>query len=244
MRCGVNVVTRARAIKIPVGASRLSGASGLLHLKALPTFNIRICVMSGTGAQQAEVSENGVSTALASSGPRPALITPTAWRSQDELALEDWLVHGRRLGSIGRGVAWWIGDWLRYGNARYGERYSRATRVTGYDSQSLMNMVYVASRFGPTRRREGLSWSHHAELAALPEDDQDRWLDLAEAERFSVRSLREELRSARRAEHHRQLESPTDSRAIGATGREDGRHVVCPNCNHLVSVETPATKKT
>jgi len=162
-------------------------------------------------------------------------LTGTSWTPSRELDMRAWLEHGRRFGMVGRGVAWWIGDWLIYGNARYGERYARAARATGYDTQSLMNMVYVASRFPATRRRASLSWSHHAELAALPPNEQDRWLELAEHERMSVRSLRGELQSARRAagtigQAARQLGSspqgvcPTCRRAI--EGSPDGAHVI------------------
>ena len=52
----------------------------------------------------------------------------------------------------------------------------RASRITGYDVQTLMNMVYVATRFESGRRRERLSWSHHAELAALEPPEQEEWL--------------------------------------------------------------------
>ena len=60
-------------------------------------------------------------------------------------------------------------------------------------------MVYVASKIEPGRRREQLSWSHHAELAALEPADQDRWLDQAVSARLSVRSLRQAIRVQRLA---------------------------------------------
>jgi hypothetical protein len=44
-------------------------------------------------------------------------------------------------------------------------------------------MVYVAARFKPSRRRDGSSWTHHAEVAALPDDEQDAWLDRAQRDR-------------------------------------------------------------
>jgi hypothetical protein len=130
--------------------------------------------------------------------PSPARLTTTAWSPQEDLSVTDWVRQGRWLGAIGRGSGWWIGDWIRYGNARYGERYVPAARVTGYDLQSLRNMAYVAGRFEVPRRREALSFSHHAELAGLPADDQELWLDRAEASALSLRSLRSELRQARR----------------------------------------------
>jgi hypothetical protein len=143
------------------------------------------------------------------------------------LEFETWLEHGRRLGVVGRGVAWWIGDWLSYGNVRFGEKYSRAARITGYDRQSLMNMAYVASRFPPERRRAEVSWSHHAEVAALPPAKQDAWLDFAQRNRLSVGSLRQELRSARRSHADK---GPGDQDASAAT------IVVCPACQHRIDL--------
>jgi hypothetical protein len=155
--------------------------------------------------------------------PRPAateraILTETSWSPRHELRLADWVRHGHSLGSIGRASGWWIGDWVRFGNSRYGERYEVAARITGYDAHSLMNMAYVASRFEVSRRRERLSFSHHAELAALPFEEQERWLDRAEREGLSSRRLRRELRrhagpSVRRA--------PPEDAAV-----------VCPRCGH------------
>ncbi|HEX8053636.1 MAG TPA: hypothetical protein VF517_11655 [Thermoleophilaceae bacterium] len=143
-------------------------------------------------------------------------LTKTSWLPGDELRLSEWIEHGRRLGVIGRGVGWWIGDWLRYGNMKFGERYVRASRITGYDVQTLMNMVYVATAYDDTQRRGSLSWSHHAELAALPAGERDRWLDQAERERLSVRCLREELRRERRLEAGQAPEPAAEPAAIAA----------------------------
>jgi len=148
-------------------------------------------------------------------------LSKTAWHPQSEMSFADWIEQGRKLGVVGRSVAWWIGDWLRYGNAAYGERYSRAARVTGYDNQTLMNMVYVASRFEPERRRDKLSWSHHAEVAARDPSEQDEWLDRAEADRLSVRCLRDEIRRANRLE-----------RAAHPRAGHGDESLVCPSCGH------------
>ncbi|HEX8066846.1 MAG TPA: LmbU family transcriptional regulator [Thermoleophilaceae bacterium] len=162
-------------------------------------------------------------------------VSPTAWSPDDDLSLREWAEQGRRLGVIGRGVGWWIGDWLRYGNARFGERYVRAARITGYDVQTLMNMAYVASRFDSDRRRPNLSFSHHAELAAREEPEQEYWLDRAESERLSVRCLREELRRERSL---LRAEAEAEEQALETTagaGAED--EVVCPECGAHIHVD-------
>jgi hypothetical protein len=159
--------------------------------------------------------------------PRPTL-TATSWGPHASMSFPDWVAHGRRLGVMGRGVGWWLGDWLRFGNAAYGERYAAAARLTGYDRQSLMNMVYVASRFESSRRREKLSWSHHAEIAAVEPAEQDEWLDRAERDQLSVRCLREAMRTQRRAvkAQHGAEGDVEHSRAAPP----DSPDFVCPSC--------------
>jgi hypothetical protein len=76
------------------------------------------------------------------------------------------------LGEIGRACQWWIGDWLNYGERAYGEKYAQGMAATGYELQTLTNMAWVAARVEISRRREILSWSHHAEVAALESDEQ------------------------------------------------------------------------
>lgn len=156
-------------------------------------------------------------------------LTEISWLPGMELRLDDWIEQGRKLGVVGRASAWWIGDWLRYGNSQFGERYPRASRITGYDVQTLMNMVYVASAIPPAERREKLSWSHHAELAALTSEERAQWLDHAEANRLSVRCLRAAVRSQhprrRRAAKGKAEALPAAASEHEATGR-------CPHCGH------------
>jgi hypothetical protein len=149
----------------------------------------------------------------------PSRLTSTSWSGGGALTPGDWVRCGRSLGTVGRACGWWLGDWVRYGNARYGDRYKLAAQITGYDAQTLMNMAYVASRFAFSRRKEGLSFSHHAEVAALPQPDQDSWLETAASEHLSVRALREALRKARR-----EGDSPVKQSGRGP--------LVCPSCGH------------
>ncbi len=151
--------------------------------------------------------------------------------------------HGRLLGALGHASGWWLGDWIRYGNARYGDKYTAAAELTGYDAHTLTNMAYVAGRFDVARRRENLSFSHHAALAALPADDQELWLQRVEAGNLSVRSLRSELRAVQR-----RVAARADlSKTRPSNGRPRRRHrhdepdalqgpvVVCPSCGHHIS---------
>ncbi len=163
-----------------------------------------------------------------SQGERPAgALSKIAWTPQRDLDHSDWLSTGRRLGAIGRCSQWWIGDWVRYGAARWGEKYAEAARVTGYDIASLRNMAWVAAQFDLSLRSDKLSWSHHVLLAPLDDvEEQRRWLRRASEERLSVADLRLELRSAR-ADGEKPSRNSSSDRGIGG-----GELEICPHCGH------------
>ncbi len=103
---------------------------------------------------------------------------------------------GKRIGRAGNGTSWWLGDWLRFGHRRFGEKYALAARITGYDVQTLMNFAYVAAHVAPSERRVDISWSHHAEIAKLRRAVQTQWLERVADDRLSVKDLRVELRAS------------------------------------------------
>ena len=120
--------------------------------------------------------------------------TPVGLQLPARLTFERWHALGRRIGTITNASSWWLGDWAFYGEGSYGEKYKQAIAVTGLDYQTLRNYAWVAGRFDLSRRRDKLSFGHHAELAALPEHEQDDWLDQAENNRWSRNELRTHLR--------------------------------------------------
>jgi hypothetical protein len=156
-------------------------------------------------------------------------VAPIAWEPFEGIDRDTWRSTGVRLGGWSRSSNWWVGDWLRYGTEKWGEKYVTAAKITGYDTHSLENMVYVASRFDISLRRENLSWSHHFLVAALEPEEQARWLDLATERRLSVADLRIELRSARRGP--KQMDDSDDD-STSAAAEVDG--IPCPNCGHIV----------
>jgi hypothetical protein len=152
---------------------------------------------------------------------RAGRMSPVAWTPSEDIDVRDWLRAGQRLGAMTRCSQWWLGDWVRYGSTRWGEKYKEAARITGYDVQSLRNIAYVAGRVEPSRRRDNLTWSHHAEVSALEPEEQDKWLDLAASQRMSVADLRIELRNVRRKE-----------KGSIAAVTTDAELVTCPQCDH------------
>ncbi|MFI6042513.1 LmbU family transcriptional regulator [Nocardia sp. NPDC051321] len=116
-----------------------------------------------------------------------------------ELSFEAWSKLGTEIIVSADASAWWIGDWLFYGEKSYGERYRNAIDATMLDYQTLRNYAWIAKKYPVSRRRDKLSFGHHVEVAALTDDEQDLWLDRALRFCWSRNELRRRVRAARLA---------------------------------------------
>src|SRR5689334_21992473 len=174
------------------------------------------------------------------SAPRGSQPT-VAWEPRRELARHEWLAVGKRLGGISRCNQWWLGDWVRYGTEKWGEKYTQAAKITGYDPRSLANMASISATFELSRRRDDLTWSHHVAVAALPEAAQEAWLDRAAAEGFSVADLRTELRAAPKERTGAAgaaagpVEDERQARMREEGAEPHGASVFCPQCGYRLA---------
>jgi hypothetical protein len=130
---------------------------------------------------------------------RSVITRRTGLQFPDRLSFPAWERIGRQISIISDSSAWWLGDWLIYGEKEYADRYRMAIEQTSLDYQTLRNYAWVARRFGISRRHDKLSFAHHAEVAALDPAEQDVWLRRAEEFGWSRNRLRRELRNAARS---------------------------------------------
>jgi len=149
------------------------------------------------------------------SGPRPdlvqektmalVLVDPQSGASSasarvdldPSLSFEAWRLLGAGLATGYDASCWSLGDWASFGRARYGRFYRDALFATGLDRATLGEYAAVARRFAPSRRRDDLTFRHHAEVWTVADDDvQDAWLAAAAARRWSWKELHRRLRAA------------------------------------------------
>jgi hypothetical protein len=121
----------------------------------------------------------------------------TSLRLPRDMTIAAWQRLGERIAGLSDSSAWWIGDWLVFGQERFPDRYKRAMAETTLDYQTLRNYAWVARRFVPDRRCAGLTFQHHMEVAALTEEEQDHWLDFASRLSWSRNELRKQVRASR-----------------------------------------------
>lgn len=125
----------------------------------------------------------------------------TALRIQGELSFDDWSGIGVWLEQADKAIQWWIGDWMNYGEERFGEQFAQAIEATGWAIATIRQYAWVCAKVPPKNRRPDLTFFHHREVADLPVDDQAAWLDKAiagdndGADPWSSDRLRREIKS-------------------------------------------------
>lgn len=129
--------------------------------------------------------------------------TPLELRLRADLSMEDWAEVGRRLCRSDRVMQWWLGDWARFGagdqNAPGWRKYGRLkefAEANGLDYQTLRNLAWVSGRVELSRRRDSVEWTKHAEVAALPPKEQEKWLAKTDKEELPRAELRRQIRQS------------------------------------------------
>ena len=130
----------------------------------------------------------------------PGKVLAHALELPEGLSQERWRGVGKQFGQIEGSIMWWIGDWLNYGERRWGEIYKEAIEITGKDYSTLVHAASMASKFELGRRRPNLTWSHHREVAALDPPIADTLLARAEQQDLSRNQVRQEVKQQKRAE--------------------------------------------
>jgi len=127
-----------------------------------------------------------------------ATLTRTGLTITGDMPYDRWEFLGQKLRAFEGSVMWWLGDWLNYGEAAYGEKYSQAIAATDYAYTTLAQAAWVAKAVQFCNRLQNLSWSHHREVADLDPAEQDAILDKAVQHGMTRKELREFVRIYKR----------------------------------------------
>lgn len=119
-------------------------------------------------------------------------VTRTGLSIPEGIEFERWEEIGKQLKLIEGSVLWWIGDWLNYGESKYGETYSQALEATDYSYDTLKQAKRVSARYEMGNRLPNLSWLHHRD--ALGADDPLAALAWASENNASAAEMRRYIR--------------------------------------------------
>lgn len=128
-------------------------------------------------------------------------VSPTGIVIDEEIRFNDWRELVAELNEAGDQLLWARADAVAFGLRKLKRDPSWLIYRTMIEQLvakgTLWNIASVARRVESSRRREDLSFSHHAEVAAFEPDEQEAWLADAVRHNWSVRELRDEIQRAR-----------------------------------------------
>lgn len=117
----------------------------------------------------------------------------SALTMDENMSQDEWMDLGNLLARIYQADLIWIGDWLNFGERKWGEMYAQALPLTGLSLHTLRNTRSIMGRIPKERRLPGLTYSHYA--LAAPLDEPKRWeiLEQAAKEKWTITEMREKL---------------------------------------------------
>jgi N6-adenosine-specific RNA methylase IME4 len=124
------------------------------------------------------------------------IFTPTSLCLPETMTFDEWLALAPVLRTVRDASLWWWGDYINFGERKYGERYSQALGETDYSYGTLANASYISRQIESSRRRENVPMSFHQEVAPLTPELQEVFLDKCEQEGWHRSELRSEIRKA------------------------------------------------
>lgn len=89
---------------------------------------------------------------------------------------EQWAELGETLTRAEKCIGFAIGDWINFGQKKWGERYKDALQITGLDYGTLRVYASVANSVPLLTRSNKLTFAHHRQVAALKPDAQKKWI--------------------------------------------------------------------
>ncbi|MFP4642469.1 MAG: MT-A70 family methyltransferase [Chloroflexota bacterium] len=114
-----------------------------------------------------------------------------------EPSKEEYVLAFNRLQFIEGSIHWWYGDLCRAYEGQYGAIAGIADN-SGFDTSTIYDDKWVATKYEVSDRSETLSWKHHR--IAAPYEDRLEWLKQAEENNWSARDLQLAITKTKRRE--------------------------------------------
>lgn len=125
--------------------------------------------------------------------PPKCRLTRTTLILADGITEDDWKTIGKSLAVMEGSVMFWIGDWLRAGQLMHyigSDTYDEAVEATGLARETLQQAAYVAGKIPSRLRNQHLGFHHHKAVAPRKPEVQQKWLERAAREQWTVKELR------------------------------------------------------
>jgi len=178
--------------------------------------------------------------------------TPVGLKLAHDLTFEEWSAIAASFGTALQTAAWCIGDWMVYGERRWGRQlllegqdfdpavpgripshvFDAAVDSTGLDRQTLSQYANVARKIPMDERRIHVSFGHHRILAPLPPAKRLEWWSLLDSESKKLPTVKRLALSVRTSDEPRLISDDE----IMQRGEHAGHDNYIPHLTRLMTV--------
>jgi hypothetical protein len=108
--------------------------------------------------------------------------------------LKDWEGTLNTLIWFSKNTPWWIGDLIKYGEARFGEGFYNTITPDPTTADMIGRHAAVARAFPVSQRDEELSWTHHREVTRLKPQERKLVFEYAKKRGIASGKMRDAVR--------------------------------------------------
>jgi len=126
-------------------------------------------------------------------------VTHTSLKFKRDVTKAEWQKVFNTCSHIEGCIQFWIGDLLVYKEQKWG-MYDDIAEKTGIPIETIKQYKQVADQIKSGDRSPHLTWTHHLQVAGLPESERKDLLEKAEKGNLSIRELRQEAKKIKHAD--------------------------------------------
>lgn len=124
---------------------------------------------------------------------QPAVFAVSQLACHPTMKMTEWLKLGVLLLAVGRNINWWVGDWLLFGEHRYGDQYAQGVSLLQLDENTLRQWAWTCKVFPPEKRRWDVPFSQYhnmARVAQIAPQQADAFMDVVQEKGLTVSETR------------------------------------------------------
>lgn len=201
-----------------------------------------------------DVLQSGMELSTASKNTLPSFIetTPVGLKLSQDLTFDEWRAIAVSFGQALQTAAWCIGDWMVYGERKWGRQmllegeefdpkkpsripshvFDEAVRSTGLDRSSLHSYATVCRKIPMEERRSHVSFGHHRILAPLPPAKRLEWWAVLDSESKKLPTVKRLALSVRTCDEARLI----SDKEIMQRGEHSGHDNYIPHLTRLLTI--------
>lgn len=144
-------------------------------------------------------------------------------RITSDVTYEEWSAYGKKLSKRYSTLQWLIGDWINWGEQKWGEKYAQALDDLSFSYGTLRNYASICARISPENRNPKLRFHQIKHVASLEPREQRKIVDFATSHEMTGDDI---LEAVQRITGKRKMITSYEGTIARTYSQDDGYYLV------------------